>query len=212
MILQGLEDGSLTPDGNGTDVVLIDNSPGSSATANIMSLLRGWSGEGEGRNHAVCVVTTPRVADIVNSAYELTWLQAARTEPEDTQPVYWIGNMWSCPISIEDILMNGLGLVFKYIMGGDDNPAVANAMRFAGLHSEDEQRISTVLKYAELTGRIIPSTLKFTPDLRPLFDFSVDARPAVEALEAIDKLLRSLENWRLFSELDLAHQGLRGGG
>lgn len=201
ILLQGLEDGSLTPNGAGTDVVLIDNSPGSSATAHITSLLRRRSKANGMRNHAVCFVTTPRIADIVNSAYELTWLQASGTELEDSQPVYWIGNMWSPDTSMENILMTGLRWVFNYISGGKYNPALANAMRFAGLNAEDEQRISAVLKIAYLAGKIVPSTLNFTPDLRPLFDFSAGATQVIQALDDIFPLFEN--DWRLFRQLGL---------
>lgn len=181
----------------GFEVVILDNAPGISTTYTIMNLVWGLNGSVSVGDRAVCVVSSPRISDIVNTAYELLWLQAADwTQSRDTEEkrrVYWTGNMWA-GLSLEEMIeKNTLPFLFtsESEISADPLPihgCARMAHRFAGLTDDDLKRIEAVLRAAVERKRVIPSSVQYREDIRKLFDFDVTDK----GLQGLNKIVSEL--------------------
>lgn len=179
------------------EVVVLDNAPGISNTAVIMDLVWGLDSTVSVSDRAVCVVSTPRSADLANTAYELLWIQASA---KSQRRVYWIGNMWGKDTpKLEAMVAYGelpcLSLRSEASSGTSDlvHTTPATAQFLAGLTAEDLQRIKTVLAVAVAapSRRLVCSDVQFRKDLRRLFDFDVK-RADLPLPPSLAKLLISL--------------------
>jgi hypothetical protein len=184
------------------DVVVLDNAPGISNTWIIMQLVWDFDGCLSTSDRSVCVVSSPRMPDLGNAAYELLWIQAEdwrrSAEGEVQRKVYWIGNMWHDGAGgLESMIESGEFLFLASHNSGAPkrvHEAPRAAYFLAGLVESDIERIREVLHEAKAAGRLVLSEVHYNENFRRFFDFDLlcTHMPRQDELDGVlDKLLES---------------------